>query len=331
MPRAPGRILVTGASGFVGRHLLPRLRQEFPGAWLMAADRSGSQGAGMPVQSGADAVLALELGKPEELGPILAEAAPDAIVHLAAQAAVGAAFADPIRTWRVNLLGTLSLAEAVLRHAPQAHFLFASSAEVYGLTFREATAPLTEAAPMLPGNPYAASKAACDIALGEMTLRGLHCTRLRPFNHTGPGQSDSFVVAAFARQVARIEAGLQPPVLRVGALDRWRDFLDVRDVCDAYALTLRAAPGLPNGAVFNIASGRPQRIGDVLEGLLARSEVAVQVEQEAVRLRPTDVIRTEGDSGLAQRLLGWQPKTAWPETLDRVLADWRQRVAAGQG
>ncbi|MBO1074930.1 GDP-mannose 4,6-dehydratase [Roseomonas marmotae] len=324
MAPLPQRILVTGAAGFVGRHLLPQLRQAFPAARLLAAERPGG-----PACPDADDVLSMDLEQPEGMAALVQEAVPDAVVHLAAQAAVGAAFADPFRTWRINLLGTMALADAVMRHAPQASFLFISSAEVYGLSFRDIDAPLDELAPMQPANPYAASKAACDLALGEMALRGLRCLRMRPSNHTGPGQGDSFVVSAFARQIARIEAGLQEPVMRVGALDRWRDFLDVRDVCASYAMALRAAPELAPGTVFNVASGTARRIGDVLEGLLARSRVSVRVEEDAARLRPTDVMRTLGDSTRLRQALGWAPAISWDETLDAVLADWRARVAAG--
>ncbi|MDB5371211.1 MAG: NAD-dependent dehydratase [Roseomonas sp.] len=325
MPLAPQRILVTGATGFVGRHLLPRLRHAFPRASLLAAERHG-----VPDCPLAEIVLPMDLEQPEGMEALVRDAAPDVVVHLAAQAAVGEAFADPARTWRVNLLGTMALANATMRHAPHAPFLFISSAEVYGLSFRDSTVPLTELAPMQPANPYAASKAACDIALGEMSLRGLRCIRMRPSNHTGPGQSEGFVVAAFARQIARIEAGLQDAVMHVGALNRWRDFLDVRDVCSAYAMALQAAPELPPASVFNVASGTLRRIGDVLDALLARSRVAVRVEEDATRLRPTDVPRTAGDAGLLRRRLGWTPETSWDKTLDDVLADWRGRVAAGQ-
>lgn len=328
MAFAPQRILVTGATGFVGRHLLPRLRQEFPDAQLLATGRAGVAEA-LPEGLRPDALLPLDLERPEGMDALVRDAAPDAVVHLAAQAAVGESFAHPGRTWRMNLLGTIALAEAAMRHAPQAPFLFISSAEVYGLSFRDIETPLTELAPMQPANPYAASKAACDIALGEMALRGLRCLRMRPSNHAGAGQSESFVISAFARQIARIEAGLQEPVMRVGALDRWRDFLDVRDVCAAYAMVLRAAPELPSGSVFNVASGTPRRIGDMLEALLRRSRVAVRVEEDAARLRPTDVLRTAGDATRLRQALGWQPETAWDETLDTVLADWRARVAAG--
>lgn len=317
------RILVTGASGFVGRRVLPALRREFPGAELLAATR----GARPP---GWDGSVALDLaGHPAGARSAVAAAAPDAVVHLAAAASVGASFGDPLGTWRVNAMGTVSLAEAVLGAAPGAVFLLASSAEVYGLSFRDAAGPLAEDAPLRPANPYAASKAAADLAVGEMALRGLRAVRLRPFNQIGPGQSEDFVVAAFARQIARVAAGLQDPAIRVGALDRWRDFVDVDDVARAYALALRAARDgrVPAGAAFNIASGAARRVGAVLDELCALAGVSPAVVTEPGRLRPTDVPRTEGSAAAARAAFGWSPAVPWRDTLGHVLSDWRARTA----
>lgn len=316
-----GRLLVTGAGGFVGRHLLASLRAHFPAATLIAACRP--EGGALPPLAGADRVVPFDLLEPEACAAMIAETRPDGLVHLAAQASVAASFTDPLMNWRANLMGTIALAEAVLRHAGHCRFVLASSAEVYGLSFRSG-APLDETAPLCPVNPYAASKAACDIAVGEMALRGLDAIRLRAFNHTGAGQSESFVVASFAHQIARIEAGHQPPVMRVGALDRWRDFLDVHDVCSAYVAAL-AAEVIP-GAIYNIASGTPRRIGDILDAMIARSGVTPMVEVEPVRLRPTDVERIAGDAARAQRDLGWTPVAPWDKTLAMVLSDWRMRT-----
>ena len=314
----PWRILVTGASGFVGRHLVRLIRDRWPAATVLAASREGSV-------AGADETVPLDLLDRAGMAVLLEAARPDAVVHLAAQAAVGESFQDPGRTWRVNVDGSLALAQVLRDKLPDCLLVLASSAEVYGLTFQSGV-PLDEAAPMAPANPYAASKAAVDLALGEMALRGLRLVRVRPFNQVGPGQSDAFVIAAFARQLARIEAGLQPPVLRVGALDRWRDFLDVRDVCAAYIGVLEHADGLPPGVAINIASGTSRRVGDILQALLARVPVAVEVQVEAARLRPTDVVRVAGDASRAADLLGWRAASAWDDTLDSVLADWRGRV-----
>jgi len=184
-----GTILVTGASGFVGRHALPALRVSFPKAQLVAAH--GRIDSLYPLT---DHTLALNLFEAASIEAAILDSKPDVVLHLASQSAVSLAFSDPIATWRANLMGTIHLADAVLRHAPQAIFVYASSSEIYGLSFKKNGA-LKEDAPIAPANPYAASKAAADMALGEMALRGLRAIRMRPFNHVGPGQTEVFVAA----------------------------------------------------------------------------------------------------------------------------------------
>ncbi|WP_424811126.1 GDP-mannose 4,6-dehydratase [Roseococcus sp. YIM B11640] len=312
------RILVTGASGFVGGHLRGALRAAFPEARLIAATRGEEV-------TGWDEIVPLDLLDPGSCAAAIDIAAPDAVVHLAALAAVAQSFSNPVPTWQANLLGTISLAEAVRIRAGGAVFLLASSAEVYGLSFQSDRA-LAEDAAMRPANPYAASKAAADLAVGEMALRGLRAIRMRPFNHTGPGQADAFVVPAFARQAALIAAGRQEPVMRVGALDRWRDFLDVADVCAGYVAALQAAERLEPGAVFNLASGQPKRVGDILADLLRLAGVSPRIEADEARLRPTDVRQTLGDPSAAAQALGWRPVVPWEQTLASVLADWTRRI-----
>ena len=314
----PNRILVTGADGFVGRYLLRTLRTAFPSAFLVACARE-------PVMVEADQTLPLDLLSRISIADCLGEARPDAVVHLAAATVVPESFADPGLTWRVNVDGTLALAQALMETTPQTLLLYISSAETYGLTFQRGV-PLDEDAPFAPANPYASSKAAADLALGEMALRGLRVIRMRTANHTGPGQSEALVVPAFARQLARIEARQQEPVLEVGALDRWRDFLDVRDVCAAYAAALSHRSDLAAGTAFNIASGTPRRIGDILDALIARIGFDIEIHTDAARLRPTDVVSAVTSPARAKTMLGWAPKIPWDATLDSVLADWRQRV-----
>jgi GDP-4-dehydro-6-deoxy-D-mannose reductase len=305
------RILVTGADGFVGRHLRPVLATAFPGAEI--------QGTGGVDITNRAAVFAA-----------VAAALPTVCVHLAGIAAVGQALADQPRAWAVNLHGALNLADAILAHAPDCRLIFISSAEVYGGSFKAGVA-LDETAALAPMNLYAATKAAAELALGAMAGNGLRLLRLRPFNHTGPGQAEAFVVPAFAGQIARIEAGLAPPVIAVGALRPARDFLDVRDVCAAYAACVQRAGMLPDNAVLNIASGRAVMIGDILQMLLDQARVKIAVEEDPARLRAVEIERAVGDAGLAERLLGWRPRIALEETLAGVLAAARAACGVSDG
>lgn len=298
-----GGVLVTGARGFVGRHVCAALLASGIEVFQPEIDITNR-----------DAVRAM-----------IGEIQPKHCLHLAGVAAIGAARADPERAWTVNLHGTLNLAGAIRDSAPGCRLIFISSADIYGSSFRAGEA-LDERAVPAPLNTYGATKAAADLALGAMAAEGLDVLRLRPFNHTGPGQSADFVVPAFARQIARIEAGIDPPVIKVGALRPERDFLDVRDVARAYAQVITLGDALPSGIILNIASGIPQRIGVVLSSLLELSKVEVCVEEDQARLRSFDIIRAVGDASQARAMLDWEPLVPWSETLADVLNDWRARV-----
>lgn len=307
----PRRILITGASGFVGLHLTPRLAAAFPIAELMPCNAT-----------------TVDIADPAAVLSLVRGTRPDTVIHLAALADVAAARADPKLAWRVNLHGTLALAQAILREVPECLLLHVSSADAYGRSFASG-APVDEEAPLAPMNTYAATKAAADLALGALIGDGLRCIRVRPFNHTGPGQSAAFVVPAFARQIARVAEGLQPARLRVGALDPRRDFLDVRDVCEAYVACLRHAEELPRTAILNIASGVPRRVGDVLNELLALAGIAAEIETGETLLRPAEIPLAQGDARTARAALNWAPAITWKQTLRDVMDDWRARVRAG--
>lgn len=159
--------------------------------------------------------------------------------------------------------------------------------------------------------------------IGQMARDGLKAIRVRPFNHTGPGQTERFAIPAFAAQIARIEAGVQEPVIRVGNLDARRDFLDVRDVVDAYLrLALSPDPFEP-GLVLNLASGTARRIGDVLDELLSLARVSIRLETDPSRLRANDTPFAIGDASRIRELIGWKNRTPWSATLADVLAFWR--------
>lgn len=315
------RVLVTGAAGFVGGHLVAALARALPPGSTVLAGLRGADRA-------PDGATALPFDVTDAAGTreAVRAARPTCVVHLAAIAALQEARSDPARTWRINVEGTMNLAAATLSEAPGARFLFVSTSEVYGGTFKRGTAPLDEGALLDPTNPYAASKAAADLLIGQMARDGLKAVRMRPFNHTGPGQSEAFVVPAFAAQIARIEAGRQAPVMKVGNLEALRDFLDVRDVAAAYAAAV-LAPELEPGLILNVASGRPRPIRDALDALTALARVPVSVEPDPERMRPNDTPFAVGDATRAKNLLGWAPRIAWETTIADTLDFWRERVA----
>lgn len=218
----------------------------------------------------------------------------------------------------------MNIAEAMCRHVPQARLLLVSSGEVYGGSFLAARGPVNEKMALDPMTAYAASKAAAEHFVAHMTRRGLRAIRLRPFNHIGPGQSDRFVVAGFIAQIVNIERGREEPILRVGNLNSKRDFLDVRDVVSAYVEAM-ASEQLDSGAVLNVASGEARRIGDILDSLLKRAQVAIRVVVDPTRLRAVDVPVTAGDAGLARTLLGWAPVIPFEQTLVDMLEARRAR------
>ena len=296
------RIFVTGAAGFVGRHLTAKLRAQ--GHEVVATDRE------------------LDVSDAAVLAPFVARTQPEAIVHLAAVSSVAASQENPALAYRVNYLGTHALLEAAAAHAPRARVLLVGSGECYG-SAPPGAPPFTEASPLRPRSPYARTKAAADLLGLAWAERGLDVVRVRPFNHTGAGQSDVFVASSFARQLVEIERGQRPGVLHVGNLESVRDFLDVADVVDAYALL--CDPRAPAGA-YNVASGRGTSAGVLLEQLCAFAQLAPRVEVDPARLRPTDC--SVGDASRLRAATGWAPKVPFATTLAGLLAHWRAELSA---
>jgi len=299
-------ILVIGAGGFVGQHLMDALRNAFPLSRILGAS----------VQERTD--LVIDITDRDGVRRVFSGLQPDACIHLAGISSISAARANPDMAWAVNLRGALNVAEAILECAPQCRLVFASSADCYGRSFN-AEMPLDETAPLAPMNLYAATKSAADLALGALVSDGLRLLRLRPLNHTGPGQQETFVLPSFAGQIARIEAGLAAPEIAVGALDPERDFMDIRDVCAAYVSSVAKFDDIPENQIINIATGQAVRIGAVLEMMLAKSECKISVRQDPARMRRAEIPRIAANPSRALALLGWRPLRTLDETLESLL------------
>jgi GDP-4-dehydro-6-deoxy-D-mannose reductase len=315
------RVLVTGATGFVGQHLIGELPRQLPeGARIVATGfdpRIGADAAG--------AVQMLDVTDATAVAEAIGAVRPTHVIHLSGISAPSEAGVDPRRAWEINTLGTLAVADGILRRAPNCCLIFAGTGLVYGAA-ADAGHRFSEISPLAPTSDYAVTKAAADLLIGAMATRGLRSVRLRLFNHTGPGQTEAFVVPRLAAQIARVEAGLQPPQLRVGNLEGVRDFLHVRDVVTAYALAVTRSPALSPDTILNIASGEGYRIRTILQQLLELSPAGPSIAISAAMTEgPPDI--SVGDPTLAERLLEWRPRYELRETLESVLAFWRARVA----
>lgn len=244
---------------------------------------------------------------------------PHAIVHLAAQSHVPAAFADPRATFDVNLLGTLALLEASRDAGFTGRLLFVSSGDVYGL-LDPADFPVTESCPVRPRNPYAVSKVAAELLCWQWHVtEGFDVVIARPFNHIGPGQSERFVVADFARQIVEIRLGRREAVLKVGDIDVTRDFCDVRDIAAAYFALLGRGRA---GETYNVCSGTERSIRSVIERLLSIAGVQAEIVQETARLRRAEQRRVHADCSRLTNDTGWRPSIEFDRTLEDILGYW---------
>lgn len=315
------RILITGAAGFVGRHLAAHLRAQAEcEVWGLSRSAPDTQGPMSGIR-----LITADLTRRHEVDAALEEVRPDQIYHLAAQSSVARSLDDPSSTLLNNVVATVNLLEGVAKARLTSRILMVGSNEEYGLT-RPDELPIVESKELKPISPYAVSKVAQDM-LGHQycATHGLQVVRVRPFTHTGPGHGDTFVTPGFARQIAEMEAGVREPLIKVGYLEGQRDFSDVRDVVRAYRLILAA--GEP-GEVYNVGSGQPRSIRSILDGLVALSTVTPRVEVDPSRIRPLEVPVQYADCSKLRAATGWRPEIPFEQTLADVLADWRARVNA---
>jgi len=314
------RALITGVQGFAGPHLIRMLRAETD--WELYGLGRSQRTPAVDYRP-----VSVDLLDRDGIDTIVAEIAPTHVFHLAAQSHVPTSHTDGGATLINNIIGQKNLLDACRTLVTSPLILIVASGEEYGRARLEQM-PLREDCPLNPTSPYAVSKIAQDyLGLQYFISYGLPIVRVRPFNHIGPGQSDRFVVPAFARQIARIEAGQQGPVVRVGNLEARRDFVDVRDVVRAYYLALtRGEPG----EVYNIGGGAVVSIGEVLKMLLALSSRAITVEPNPDLLRPSDVPLFVADSARLRAATAWEPTIPLARSLQDILDWWREQLGVRQ-
>jgi GDP-4-dehydro-6-deoxy-D-mannose reductase len=318
------RALITGINGFVGGHLAEHLLAS--GRWDVTGLTRQETLRFSALQRQISLVRA-DLMDHEQTQRAVAEAQPDVIFHLAGQPFVPESFRDPAQTLAQNTLPALHLIQAVLHERPTTRLVIIGTNEEYGQTTADQL-PINETTPLRPTNPYGVSKAAqCLLTCQYHYSHRLDCVYLRPFTHIGPRQNERFVTASFARQLARIEAGLQPATVEVGNLAAQRDLTDVRDIVAGYELAARFAD---SGEVYNIGSGRPVSIQDVLDQLIAGCRAAVEVRINPTLFRPIDVPLVACDATRLRRRTGWQPQYPLERTLNDILDYWREVTAADQ-
>ena len=308
-------ILITGVTGFAGTHL----------ARLCAERGVDVTGVGRQPHTNMPLYEQVDLHDAGAVREVVARVRPDQVVHLAAQASVARSWDTPGEVISSNVTTSLNLLEAVRLEAPDAAVLVACSGEEYG---RPQTLPVDETHPLAPRNPYATSKAMVDVLAGSYAeMHGLRVVRTRAFNHAGPGQSDTYVVAKFARQVAEAEAarpGDGRAEIVTGNVEVRRDFSDVRDVVRAYLMALEhGQPG-----VFNVCSGRATPVSDILSGLAAHSPLELECRVDPGLLRENEVMEIRGSHERLTDATGWRPEIELTDTLRDTLDWWRERVGA---
>ncbi|HME54299.1 MAG TPA: GDP-mannose 4,6-dehydratase [Candidatus Lokiarchaeia archaeon] len=304
------KALITGIDGFVGPYLaihLKSLGYTTVGTYLV--------GSGIDESS-----RHMDITNKQEVLDIISEEKPDYIYHLAGFSSVAASFSNPEKCMDINVNGTKNLLDSVKSVGIKPRFFVVSSAEVYGVPDY---LPLNEKHPLTPQSPYAESRVEQErLCIKYAKKYGFHIVISRSFNHTGPGQSDAFVLSSFAKQISDIEKGLQQ-TLKVGNLDAVRDFSDVRDVVIAYQLLMEKGK---SREIYNVCSGKYHSIKELLNMLVALSTHEINIEVDPARKRPSDIPVLYGDNKQCIKQTGWQIKISIEKTLSDLLEYWRAKL-----
>ncbi|OGS19483.1 MAG: GDP-mannose 4,6-dehydratase [Elusimicrobia bacterium RIFOXYA2_FULL_50_26] len=316
------RVLITGITGFVGSHLAEYLlKMKDVEVWGIERWRSSKTNIEHLKQQ--LKIIECDLKDATSIEKAVREIKPEKIFHLAAQSFVPTSWHAPAETISTNIIGQLNLFEAVRETGIDPVIQIAGSSEEYGMVYPNEI-PIKETNPLRPLSPYGVSKVGQDM-LGYQYFMSynIKVIRTRGFNHTGPRRGDVFVESNFAQQVAKIEKGLQEPIIRVGNLEARRDYTDVRDMVRAYWLaTEKCKPG----EEYNICTGIDWTIQKVLDTLLSKSNIKVEVKPDPARMRPSDVMVLLGDNTKFCAATGWKPEIPFEQTLSDLLNYWRERV-----
>ncbi len=308
------KILITGGTGFVGRHLLTALQKKEKAAQLHLTSLRAQEIEGATVH-------ALDLTNKVEVEKLIKDLQPEEIYHLASIANVAESFRQPYQVLDNNIRLTLNLLEALRQFSPTSRLLLVSSADIYQVATKEEK--ISEKQDLNPQSPYAVSKTAQDLmAQTYYQSFSLPLVIARPFNHIGPGQGRGFVIADFASEIARVEKDEQINEIKVGNLTAARDFTDVRDIVQAYILLMEKGA---LGEAYNLGRGETIKIATVLEKLLALSTKKITVVTDPEKIRPLDKPFICADNSKVSAL-GWQPQIPIEETLSQVLAYWREEM-----
>jgi GDP-4-dehydro-6-deoxy-D-mannose reductase len=316
------RVLVTGVTGFAGSHLVDYLLTrgdcEIHGIWRWRSRTENIE----HFEPSHITLHECDLRDATSTFDTVARVKPDWIFHLAAQSFVPTSWVAPTESLTTNILAQVNIFEAVRRLGLKTRIQLACSSEEYGMVYPDEV-PIKETNPLRPLSPYAVSKVTQDMLGYQYWMSWkVDSVRTRGFNHEGPRRGPVFVASDFAKQIADIEKGRRAPVIHVGNLEAKRDFTDVRDMVRAYVLALEKCEP---GEVYNICRGRSWSIREVLDLLLARTKVKLEVKQDPARLRPSDVPILLGDNSKFVKATGWEPTIPFEQTLEDMLEYWRSR------
>lgn len=303
------RILVTGAEGFVGSHLTKILKESLniiiPTCFPLLKPRRGK-------------FINLDITSIDMVREVIKAHHPDIIFHLAAVSSVARSFIDRQFTYNTNVIGTVNLLEAAQSLNKKIKFIFVSTCEVYG-----GGENLKENAPIVLKNPYAVSKYAGELICKDYANSDIESIILRPFNHTGPGQSDNFVVPSIARQIAEIERGKRIPLIELGNIEIRREFMDIMDVVIAYKLAIEKSI-TPD--IYNISSNKSHSLFEVIELFKKLTKVNFEIRTNPSLLRKNDIPVLSGNGGKFMQLTGWIPKIKLEKTIEDTLNYWRAKI-----